>query len=203
MEKHKKYEERLMDALRFDEDDLEANEAGYLSERQLKRLKSMRTSAALALIILALLFSSVFLFLASRSGSVSGALPFLGVGSLLLVVLFLVYRSRVYPLASDLRENETLASEGRIDLSLKHQQQNRIEYFVRVNEMRFRVKKETFFALKNGDPYRIYYAPRSKQILSAEWLREGDDNLLLDTEDDGSVSEISAKPDESVRLSSG
>jgi hypothetical protein len=35
-----------------------------------------------------------------------------------------------------------------------------------------------FLSFKNGDPYRIYYAPATKLILSAEWLR--DDSPFVD-----------------------
>ena len=46
----------------------------------------------------------------------------------------------------------------------------------------FVVSKQVFLAFKNGDPYRVYYAPNSKRIVAAEWLR-GEDNLLLDVDD--------------------
>jgi hypothetical protein len=36
----------------------------------------------------------------------------------------------------------------------------------------FAINKPIFLAFKNGDPYRIYYAPHSKTLLSAEWLRD-------------------------------
>ena len=41
MDKPKKYEEHLMDALGFDEGDLAANQAGEFSKRQTARLKRL------------------------------------------------------------------------------------------------------------------------------------------------------------------
>ena len=82
-------------------------------------------------------------------------------------------------LIEDLRENRILAAEGRVDLSI----QGDYDYFLLVEKQRFRLrKKDTFLTFKNGDPYRIYYTPRSRQILSVEWLRENDDNLLDESE---------------------
>lgn len=79
-----------------------------------------------------------------------------------------------------MRTNQVALAEGRVDLSL-NALQNTAEYFLRVENMRFTIKQNAFLTFKNGDPYRIYYAPHSKKILSVEWLRE-DDNLIDERE---------------------
>ncbi len=82
---------------------------------------------------------------------------------------------------SDLDERIVYATEGRIRLVLD-EERNNARYLVSVGSLTFVVGKQTFLAFKNGDPYRIYYAPNSKRIVAAEWLR-GEDNLLLDDDD--------------------
>ena len=52
--------------------------------------------------------------------------------------------------------------------------QKPVFYSVSIGDTRFYVEKPVFLAFKNGDPYRIYYAPGSNTILSAEWLRGAD-----------------------------
>ena len=72
-------------------------------------------------------------------------------------------------------------SERLVDLSL-NALQNTAEYFLRVENMRFTIKQNAFLTFKNGDPYRLYYAPYSQQILSVEWLR--DDNPFVEVAPD-------------------
>jgi hypothetical protein len=180
MQKHQKYEDHLMQAIGFDEADLEANRAGQLTYRQLNRLKSASVLAtlgwgisalvaAVGLMILLLMTQSIekfpadvtFLLVASGGGVIGGLILYFGL--------------KAKRLSTDLREKRLTAVEGRIDLSLTGGQYT--SYTIRVADLHFPAKKEAFLAFKNGDPYRIYYAPHTKRILSVEWLRE-DDNLL-------------------------
>jgi hypothetical protein len=72
---------------------------------------------------------------------------------------------------ADLRVGEAQSLEGRIQLdtvSVSSAQQ----FTVTVEGHKFVVNKPVFLAFKNGDPYVIYYLPRSNTMLSAEWLRE-------------------------------
>ncbi|MFN8565797.1 MAG: hypothetical protein U0703_30125, partial [Anaerolineae bacterium] len=92
--------------------------------------------------------------------------------------LFLTYAIRAYRLRSDVNEDQVMSTEGRVDLSMRGRSSNNVECTIRVGDMRFRVKQQVFLAMKNGDPYRLYFSRRSKRLLSAEWLRENDDNLL-------------------------
>jgi hypothetical protein len=65
------------------------------------------------------------------------------------------------------------AVEGLVNLRIKHHylRPPRSQYVIELEKLRFDTAHRIFLAFKNGDPYRIYYAPGSNTILSAEWLR--------------------------------
>ena len=177
LEKPKKYEERLMSAFAFDEDDLEANQAGHLSAHQAASLTTAQKKMLVAALIFTLMLAVSFgLLLLSRTPV--PFLPLLGVSMIgASTAFFAAYEVGAYRLRSDLQEDHVLSAEGRIDLSLKTGQ-NKANYFLRVGGMRFAIKQQKFLALKNGDPYCVYYTRRSKNILSVEWLRDSEDNLI-------------------------
>lgn len=180
MGKPKKYEERLMEALAFDEDDLAANQAGEFSGRQIARLNRDRRSLALgvAIILLVGFFAMMLALGAVDFAFLTPAILVILVGmSATFIGLSAFIWARSARTSADLRENRAAEVEGRVDLSVRAGQ-NAASYYLRVGDKRFTVKQKAFLAFKNGDPYRIYYAPRSKRILSVEWLRENDDNLL-------------------------
>jgi len=180
-EKSKKYEERLMAAFAFDEDDLEANEAGQLSQNQIIRLKSLRNKTLTDLMILSLLCIVAVGILMGVTVTISATIPAFIVGIFAIGTLFIIYNLKARRLLADIHENCVAQAEGRVDLSLKAKQ-NDPKYFIHIDNMHFSLKESLFLLFKNGDPYRIYYAPRSKRILSVEWLRDSDDNLLSQTQ---------------------
>lgn len=57
--------------------------------------------------------------------------------------------------------------EGRINLNI-----NGRRFSIALDNQRFDLKQEAFLAFKNDDPYRLYFTPRTKILLSAEWLRD-------------------------------
>lgn len=184
MGKPKKYEERLMEALAFDEDDLAANQAGEFSSRQVARLNREQFSTGLGG-ALVLVFGIIIVSLVM--GAVNFALMTLPILVILIAIsafflgLSAVIWLRSRKLYADLVDRWVAEIEGRVDLSVRAGQ-NAASYYLRVGDgedsVRFTVKQRAFLAFKNGDPYRIYYARRSQRLLSAEWLRENDDNLL-------------------------
>lgn len=181
MAKVKKYDDQLMNVLRFDDDDLEANRAGTLSARQIARIHAERRTDIFWLGFFALLFLAAAGFILTRISLRSPfAVALLAGGAAGLAALVIGFVRRFQPLSRDLRENHALAVEGRIDLSLKPRGR-RILYSVAVGKMTFPISKDAFLSFKNRDPYCVYYAPHSKRILSVEWLR--DDNPFI--EDDG------------------
>lgn len=184
-----------MIAFAFDEDDLEANRLGYLSQDQFIRLKKSQNRTLLTLAIIS--FVTLILFPVFFAWSLNVAIAVLALVAALGVVGF-VYALNMHNLRKDLRENEVRVAEGRIELSDKHEQ-NGIKYFLRVDKQRFLIKKEKYFALKNGDPYRIYYTPRTKRIVAVEWLRDGNDNFVEDARGEDESEALNsefAPPDE-------
>jgi hypothetical protein len=183
MAKVKKYEDQLMNVLRFDEADIEANQAGTLSPRQSGELKAERRSQIFWLGFFSLLYFAVLILLGVRIFLVSpiGTL-LLGAGVVGLGVVGYSYTTKIEPLRRDVRENRALAVDGRVELSLKPKGRQ-IKYSMDIGKMRFPIRKDAFLSFKNRDPYCVYYAPHSKQILSVEWLR--DDHPFVDKESEG------------------
>lgn len=165
-EKPKKYEHTLMRALSYDEDDLAANANGAWSERQIAKMRRERRDLLVELAILTVPPILLGAFLA-RASSIA---PF---GVLIgFALVLLVYATNFYRLTRDLR-GTVRAVEGRIQLDVIPRRKRAI-YTARINGVKFKIKKAAFLSFKNGDPYRVYYAPHRKQIASAEWLRDDD-----------------------------
>lgn len=129
----------------------------------------------------------------------------------MLIPLLLAIQSflKMRPFRFDLRDNQVEQIEGRIHLDFK-QQNPRIallyiitglwfwpillyfflkranntdnDYLLTIADQEFKIKKSLFLALKNGDPYSVYYAPHSREILSLEWLR--DDQPFISDQDE-------------------
>jgi len=171
-----KPEHMLMEAIGFTEEDLAANREGYFTKRQRTRLSAKQSSW----IILAFLIAVVGLFLAMfavvdgvRTDATTARTVGLIFADLVVVAGLLSYiwlNWRRYN--TDLRDTELRTVEGRVLLDVSHQGNSGNYYTVHVEDINFSINKPIFLAFKNGDPYHIYYAPHSKTILSAEWLRE-------------------------------
>ena len=177
MGKPKKYEERLMQALGYDEDDLEANRAGHFSEAQRTQFAAEQRQSWLVAAFVILLFLG-WIGAAQINSTAAASLPLI---FLLLPVfggVFLKYAIMALRLRADAQEDQAESTEGRVDLAMRGTTTNRVVCTLRVADKRFSVKQDAFLAMKNGDPYHVYYALRSKRLLSVEWLRENDDNLL-------------------------
>jgi hypothetical protein len=176
MDKPKKHEDVLMAAIGFDEDDLEPNRAGRLSDRQTAKLKRERGNdsfsfvawlvAALVLMLIAALTTSTIVDLVS--------------GAVALVMGFTALKHGIATVQTQrsLRRGTVDAAEGRIRLDMKTRRQSNPTFYLYTEDRRFTVRKLLFLTLKSGDPYRIYYLPTSKRIISAEWLR--DDSPFVD-----------------------
>ncbi len=182
--KLKKYEDVLMRALRFDEEDLAANESGSFSVGQVQTLKRQRgtviisVSALLGIVTMLLLFANVY---------AGGLAPLVIVFLIVVAFVLLVGGLAALQVTRDLRAGLQLV-EGRIDLDTTPGQ-NSATYTVKVEGKKFKVKKRAFLAFKNGDPYRIYYTPHTKTILSAEWLRDDDPFVEQPNRDDAGLDE--------------
>ena len=179
-EKPKKYEERLMESIGFDEDDLDANKAGHFTQKQIDKLAAAQKKTLKAAIIFTLLIGVILCFLALGVSLSAVPKPLLIV-ALPLGAIFAALVFHIYRLRTDVHEDDICSVEGRIDLSLQPVQ-NTANYFLLVEGVRLHIGQKAFLAFKNGDPYCIYYSRHAKKLLSAEWLRDGNDNLLTTTE---------------------
>ena len=188
--KLKKYEDFLMRALSFTEDDLALNAAGQLSAAQMNRLKTQRTTTASLAVALSVIVGGLLLF---ANGYARSLAPL--VMMVLIFVLFTVVTGIIpaVQMTRDLQAGVQVA-EGRVELDTIPRRKRTV-YLVKLDGQKFKVQKQTFLAFKNGDPYRIYYAPHSRTILAAEWLRDDDPFIARD---DDAAQAISAPDDESV-----
>jgi hypothetical protein len=169
MEKYKP-EQQLADAIGFTEADLNSNRDGALSMAQRWKLhdeggKALRL--ALAALVGGLLFA-VLLMVFSRSPGMATMNTFIVLGA---AGLFLYGGWRWLGYSADTK-TVPAELEGRVKLDANDGGRSGVTFTIQVEGVTFPVKKNVFLAFKNGDPYRIYYAPRSKKLLSAEWLRE-------------------------------
>lgn len=194
-EKAKKYEERLAAAFGYDDADLDANHEGRLSPSQVVGLKAARNEELFRLALLAITSVLIALGFYWYTAHIAAPLAVLAIAGGLLLAL---EGPKLRRLRHDLREAAVLAAEGRIDLALDARQ-NKVEYFLRVEGIRFPISKSNLLALKNGDPYRIYYTPRTKRIVAVEWLRDGNDDFVEHARDMGEQEALNsefAPPDE-------
>lgn len=172
--KLKKYEEVLMAAFDFDTADLAANERGNYSEHQIAALHHQRRRYVVTGAIMAGLMLLFLAFVVLTSSQLAAL--FNGVAVLGLLLAAFSTGQHVYRLNRDL-QTPVSAVEGRVELDARSVE-NGGDYVVQVEEQKFKVRREAFFAFKNGDPYRLYYAPHSQTILSVDWLR--DDQPFVD-----------------------
>jgi hypothetical protein len=159
----------------FTHEELELNRHGYLSQDQRDRLAELGK------------YYSNFARIIFATAAVVGVLPLCiwlhpfhdaTAGSLVLIIGFIAgllvaaLWLRIRALNADLKWGEVSAVEGVVKLETQNDAEYGPTYAVKIGDMRFRVGERVFCTFKNGDPYRIYYAPHSKTILSAEWLRD-------------------------------
>jgi hypothetical protein len=173
--KHKP-EHMLMQAIGFSEEDLEANREGHITKRQRVRLNAKRTSwglrSALAVGIMLFLCASAIIDGNRIGDTVESRVAIIALICIIGGTAIIYTRLRGGYFNSDLRKGDVHIIEDRVVLDVSSQGNRGDSYSVRIDETTFAVNKPIFLAFKNGDPYRIYYAPHSKTILSAEWLRD-------------------------------
>ena len=146
----------LMNALRFTEEDLTANQQAKMSVSQRLRCLTNRDGWLVAGLFCG--FGFLAIWLGARD-----AVFFLVV----FAAGIFACGQHVYNYHTDATKGIVAALEGRINLDIFGRR-----FSIEIDGMRFNLKRDTFLAFKNGDPYRIYYSPKSKMLLSAEWLRD-------------------------------
>lgn len=161
----------------FTSNDLAANRAGQMSERQCHALQVQRQRR---MVEFSLALGGVLIFFMLMSLSILTA----GEGGVLLAVLFLASvfgraaaRNSIWRfwrgVGSDLQTARASMVYGRVyvDISrLRAVQIYHLHVAARGRARSFEIDEETSKLFEVGQPYRIYFAPQSGVILSAEAL---------------------------------
>jgi hypothetical protein len=188
----RKPDELLMEGIGFDEADLEANRRGELGRRQLARLHWLRRTALTqgqvwGFIASFILFAGLAIFI---GGLVAWSGRFLLMGGIGLLVGIILLRDKGWQNLKaaelnqrDVSEAKVRTVEGRISLNIRDAGHFPLAYKIQMEDQQWVVRRETFLAFKNGDPYILYCAPYSKVLLAAEWLREPPLNARLTVDD--------------------
>lgn len=161
----------LEQALRFDAADLQANREGRLSPRQALALRTgwRRTLALhIGLLLAITLGATIVLFVGWRYDS-----PVLTVIGIALTVCNAFVLGLLAQATMRFRGDTSGAPlrvlHGRVERTLRVNERARsAAYFVRVEGSEIRVNKPVFNAFAEGGQYRVYRAPASGQVLSAE-----------------------------------
>lgn len=166
----------LADALQFSDDELALNRDGQLSDRQRDDLLSVahqiRSFELLVYLAAAIVAVLVILDGIRRGDTLSSRVVMLGVLGVIVYGLEMVIQRYTSRYRLDAQAERIATRQGQVLLDIR-QSSNSANYMVSVSGEKFNVARDAFFAFKNGDPYVLYYAPRSRRLLSAEPLREG------------------------------
>jgi hypothetical protein len=162
------FDKKLARALNFTEDDLAANRSGQLNIRQrsIVRKKALisilRNNLFRVTVSLWLILSSVSInhIIKTGEGTFFDLLIILPPGLLLLTYIFNVWRQ----INLDLAEGVVAMDEGIVQFQLANRNGDPI---VRFPHISFPINGH-IAVFRFAEPYRAYYAPHTKQILSAE-----------------------------------
>jgi len=157
--------------LKFTPEDLVANRAGRMSERQHYQLRVRRRRSVFTgmIIILALVFSaSLFIFLGQREdGSI--ILAFIGIGlTLCNAALVGVFARHWLRLSADIREKSVQATTGPLERVIKPVGRRVVNYAIRVGNIELFVSKEVFDIFAHHASYTIYRTSYTGALLSVE-----------------------------------
>lgn len=172
-QKHKaKYKHPLAAALQFDMDDLDANRHGIMTEHQVRRLRRQFITKMGYFMVFGPLVLGVLIVMTGTLLTENIAICILP-ALLLGLATFTSVVTRLIGVFRDMNERVVANVEGYIRLDLfRTLFSARPNYTVLTGEERFEIDKATFLTFKNHEPYILYYTPRTKILLSAEWLND-------------------------------
>ncbi len=161
--------DEVMRLLDFDADDLKANRAGHLSERQRQRLGRLRRRAALlsgGIIFAIVLLASAVIFFGQREDSAIAVLIGIGLTAVNAVLMARAVQSWLR-LDEDLRRGEIETLSGTIERTVRVVGRALI-YLIKIDGRELNVPKAVFNVLPDGGRWHIYRARRSASLLAAE-----------------------------------
>jgi hypothetical protein len=159
----------LAEVLRFSPDDLNANRAGLLADGQRDRLLRQwtvtRVPFIIALIVIGLL-ATVFLFFGGESDS--PVLNVIGVGLTLVNAAIVGLAANTWlRTRRDVRDGRVQTLEGELRHTIRINRRVRV-YMLDIAGERLAVPRPVFNAFEEGVRYRLYRAPFTGLLLSAE-----------------------------------
>lgn len=175
----------LMSRLRFTADDLEANQAGTLSDTQEERMRQQQSRLLLigtSTFIAAVFLATLFLFVGQRNQSL--VLSIIGVLLTMVNALWIGSVARQWMrLSADLRENKVDVLDGVLERILRPTRYGQ-NYVVRIAGQDFAVDKETFKVFQHQAPYRFYRTPHMRTLLSVVRYESEKEKRLEETSDE-------------------
>ena len=164
----------LEEALNFDEEALELNRDGQLSNHQRDELMAVANSlkGIEVLVYLGAVIVGLVVIVDGilKSDTITSRIVMLGVVGALAYGLDYILRRHITRYQQDTMTGIE-AIQGHVVLDFQSQS-NSAKFLVTLSGETFSVSKNVFLAFKTGDPYVVYFAPRTRRILSAELLRQ-------------------------------
>lgn len=159
----------LPEALGFTETELAANRAGHLTDTQKERLSKMwrRTLNILIAVVIGVgLIATIFLYLAQENNSL--ILYVIGIGlTVLNAVIMGIGASSYLRVSRDIRNGRAAVLEGTLRHTIRLSGRTRT-YILDIGSERIVVPRATFNAFEEGIGYRLYRAPATRMLLTAE-----------------------------------
>lgn len=165
----------LAAALKFNDDDLQANRAGRLTVRQRNRVHVRRRMVIIALTLITAfvgIISAVVILAVLLGAAVSEVAILLALGGEVVTagLAWLVWSLRQH-YKTYLREGHVARIEGPVTMYQLRERQDdktRTVYALRIGHLEFEIPEAALSAFTEGSHYIIYYAPDPLTLLSAE-----------------------------------
>lgn len=158
----------VMDAFDFNADDMYINQQGDISDYQLGCLKNSRltnTAIWLGLMFIPILFGVFFMQKYQGFSSQPGMTVWMMVG-LVCLILLIAARNIWNRYTDDMYHNQVEEISYTIDMDIENEGKSGISYTLYIVDLRFKLNKKQFLALKNRELYTLFYTPSTKKLLS-------------------------------------
>lgn len=159
----------LEDALDFSTSDLAANREGRLTAHQIERLRAEGHAFRRLLLIIGVFAVVVAAPLLAFAGD-SPEAPMLFL--LLMIVpggLGALFAARLRGIQTAVGAGRVLAVEGLAETQTKVAMRGGAAYYVRIGEVEFFITRDLQQAFESGKPYRVFYTPKRRIIVSGEF----------------------------------
>ena len=157
----------LAETLNFNEEDLQANRNGRLSDAQQRRLMSQSGCGIVGAAVVVLALAGVgFWILALGSWQIAS------IFFVLAAVIAVLNRTGRGQFRAEVQAGRVAIAAGEITLiadEIANPNGGVVEYVLEVNDEGFVIPRDAFVAFEDNTVYRIYYLPQSRIVLAAEF----------------------------------